>query len=137
MSSGLAVESSATTIPTHSAQPITSPTTCRGDDHGATLDLATHLATYRFELGEYQDARALAEDTLARRRRVLGWDHPDTLWTADTLADDLTALGEHQQARDLRADTLARRRRVLGEDHPDTLGSAANLAALAREMGET
>ena len=30
-------------------------------------------------LGEYQAARDLDEDTLARRRRVLGEDHPDTL----------------------------------------------------------
>jgi Tetratricopeptide repeat len=28
--------------------------------------------------GEYQAARELGEDTLARRRRVLGEDHPDT-----------------------------------------------------------
>jgi hypothetical protein len=30
------------------------------------------------ELGEHEQARALAEDTVARRRRVLGDDHPDT-----------------------------------------------------------
>jgi hypothetical protein len=30
------------------------------------------------ELGEYQAARELNEDILARRRRVLGEDHPDT-----------------------------------------------------------
>ena len=30
------------------------------------------------ELSEYQAARELAEDILARRRRVLGEDHPDT-----------------------------------------------------------
>ncbi|WP_285223066.1 tetratricopeptide repeat protein [Frankia nepalensis] len=30
-------------------------------------------------LGDHQAARTLAEDTLARHRRVLGDDHPDTL----------------------------------------------------------
>ncbi|MEV5430571.1 tetratricopeptide repeat protein [Streptomyces sp. NPDC052701] len=35
--------------------------------------------------GQVEQARALAEDTLARRRRVLGEDHPDTLATARLL----------------------------------------------------
>jgi len=33
-------------------------------------------------LGEYQAARELNEDILARRRRVLGDDHPDTMMAA-------------------------------------------------------
>ena len=49
------------------------------------------------ELGEYQRARALDEDTLARRRQVLGDDHPDTLISANNLAADMRALGEHDQ----------------------------------------
>ena len=36
----------------------------------------------------------LDEDTLARRRRVLGEDHPDTLTSARNLARDLRALGK-------------------------------------------
>src|ERR1700722_15515287 len=68
--------------------------------------------------GEHQAARELGEDTLARRRRVLGEDHPDTLASANGLAISLRAVGEHQAGRELGEDTLARRRRVLGEDHP-------------------
>jgi len=34
------------------------------------------------------------QDTLARRRRVLGEDHPDTLNSAKNLAADLRALSE-------------------------------------------
>ena len=87
-------------------------------------------------LGEHEQARALDEDTLTRRRRVLGDDHPDTLASASNLAADLRALGEHEQARALDEDTLARRRRVLGDDHPDTLTSASNLAHDLRALGE-
>jgi hypothetical protein len=76
-----------------------------------------------------QAARDLDEDTLGRRRRVLGQDHPDTLYSAYNLAADLRELGQVQAARDLDEDTLGRRRRVLGQDHPDTLRSAYNLAA--------
>ena len=38
--------------------------------------------------------RELDEDTLARRRRVLGDDHPHTLTSASNLADDLHSLGQ-------------------------------------------
>jgi Tetratricopeptide repeat len=84
------------------------------------------------------DGRAqvqLDEDTLARRRRVLGEDHPDTLASADNLAISLQGV-RGQAARELGEDTLARRRRVLGEDHPDTLTSAFILASALFELGE-
>jgi hypothetical protein len=48
-------------------------------------------------LGEHEQARALNEDTLTRRRRVLGDEHPDTVRSAASLAEDLRALGEDQQ----------------------------------------
>jgi len=60
-------------------------------------------------LGEYRAARALDEDTLTRRRRVLGDDHPDTLISAANLALDLSALGEHRAAREW--DDFVRRHR--------------------------
>jgi hypothetical protein len=39
-------------------------------------------------LGDHEAARTLDEDTLERRRRVLGADHPDTLTSAHNLATD-------------------------------------------------
>jgi hypothetical protein len=65
-----------------------------GDDHPETLVSASRLAADLRALGEYQEARALDEDTLARRRRLLGDDHPDTLISVNNLAADLRALGE-------------------------------------------
>ena len=99
--------------------------------HPGTLASAGSLASIGHP-GEHQAARELGEDTLARRRRVLGEDHPDTLASAHGLAISLRAVGEHQAARELDEDTLARRRRVLGEDHPDTLASAHGLAISLR-----
>jgi Tetratricopeptide repeat len=46
------------------------------------------------ELGEYQRARTLNEDTLTRMRRVLGDDHPNTQRTMGNLAEVLRVLGE-------------------------------------------
>jgi hypothetical protein len=80
-------------------------------------------------VGEHQRAHELDQDTLTRRRRLLGPDDLDTLAAASNLAADLRALGEHQRARELNQDTLTRLRRVLGPDHPDTLAAASNLAA--------
>jgi hypothetical protein len=63
--------------------------------------LHSNLANSLWGLGEYRQARALDEDTLARRRRVLGDDHPDTLASASNLANSLRGLGEHLTLIDL------------------------------------
>ncbi|MCK9926403.1 tetratricopeptide repeat protein [Frankia sp. Mgl5] len=52
-------------------------------------------------LGDYQAARALDEDTHARRRRVFGDDHPETLRSANTLATYLRQLGNWPEAQRL------------------------------------
>jgi hypothetical protein len=51
-------------------------------------------------LGEARAARDLDQDTLERRRHVLGPDHPDTLSSAHNLALDLPAMGRPQEPRD-------------------------------------
>jgi hypothetical protein len=107
-----------------------------GADDRDTCRAAACRARGLRHLGRYREARAVDEDTLARRRRVLGADHPDTLASASNLAIDLYTMGEVAAARELDEDTLARRRRVLGADHPDTLGSASNLAIVLRALGE-
>ena len=45
-----------------------------GDDDPATLGAANSLTGRLLALGEHEQARALAEDTLTRRRRVVGED---------------------------------------------------------------
>ncbi|MEU7435108.1 FxSxx-COOH system tetratricopeptide repeat protein, partial [Streptomyces sioyaensis] len=111
-------------------------TTALGCDHPDTLTSA-HLRGHAMsELGQYETARRIEEDTLERRRRVLGDDHPETLNSANDLAITVHALGELAEARRMNEDTLERRRRVLGEDHPESLRSAQNLAAVLHALGE-
>ena len=50
-----------------------------GDDHEHTRAAARHLARALRDMGRYAEASELDEDTLARRRRVLGVDHAATL----------------------------------------------------------
>ena len=68
--------------------------------HPGTVTSADNLALSVTRRDEHQAARELAEDTLARRRRVLGEDHPDTLTTASGLAISLRVVGERQAARE-------------------------------------
>jgi tetratricopeptide (TPR) repeat protein len=105
-------------------------------DDPAMLSITSDLALVLHELGDYQQARSLAQNVLARRRHVLGEDDPASLSSANNLARSLRKLGEHQEARTLHEDTLIRRRRVLGEDHPATLTSANNLADALRALGD-
>jgi hypothetical protein len=49
-----------------------------GEDHPDILRSGHVLALCLWELGQYEAARQLGEDTLIRCRRVLGEDHPDT-----------------------------------------------------------
>jgi hypothetical protein len=69
-----------------------------GDEHPDTLRSAHILAVALRELGQYEQSRQLAEDTLTRMRRVLGDEHPETLRAGHNLAAVLAILGEHDQA---------------------------------------
>jgi hypothetical protein len=107
--------------------------------HPDPLTSMRRMASSWAHRGDHQAARELGEDTLARRRRVLGEDHPDTLASNSGLAISWRAVSECQAARELGEDTLARRRRVLGEDHPDTIATAAfvNVLRVPRTLVKT
>jgi hypothetical protein len=98
-----------------------------GDDDRHSLSSAHSLAHILRSGGDYERARFLDENILARRRRVLGDDHPDTLSSAHNLAIDLSWLGEHERAE------LWPKTPSLGADGswattpPDTVSSAHNL----------
>ncbi|MYU32454.1 tetratricopeptide repeat protein, partial [Streptomyces sp. SID8358] len=86
-------------------------------------------------LGESAEARRMHEDTLARRRRVLGEDHPDTLVSFNSVAVILHSLRLYPEAVELLQDARARFLRVHGVHHPDTTQITRNLAASLRAMG--
>ena len=106
-----------------------------GPEDTDTLTAAQHLAHAIHDNGEYAKALELHQDTLARRRRVLGDDHPGTLHSANDQAVNLDSLGRIREALELYQDTYDRRRRVLGEDHPDTMRSEVNLACSLGSLG--
>jgi tetratricopeptide (TPR) repeat protein len=107
-----------------------------GDDHPDTLESANYLTLVLRELGQYEQARQLGEDTLTRYRRVHGDDHPFTLITTSILAVALRGLGQYERARQLGEDALTRLRRVLGDDHAFTLFSAHTLTVALWGLGQ-
>jgi len=107
-----------------------------GRDDPVTLEISCTYARAHRELGRYDEALRLDEDTLERRRRRFGDNHQKTLYAAACVALVLGDLGRHEEARALNQDTLARCGRVLGPDHPDTLTAAHGLAADLRALGE-
>jgi tetratricopeptide (TPR) repeat protein len=106
-----------------------------GADNFDSLTAAQLLAHASHDLGDYEAALELQEETLGRRTRVLGEDHPDTLQSKNDLAATLWSLGRYSEALPLSQETYDRRRRVLGEDHRHALQSAANLAEVVVALG--
>jgi serine/threonine protein kinase/tetratricopeptide (TPR) repeat protein len=92
--------------------------------------LQTTMGTVYTSLGVYDAARALLEQAVQTRRRVLGDDHADTLHAINQLANAYWYLGRFDQAEPLYLDVVARRQRTLGVDHPDTLRANFDLGSL-------
>ncbi|WP_106322481.1 FxSxx-COOH system tetratricopeptide repeat protein [Actinoplanes italicus] len=105
-------------------------------DEDSVLIIAHALAGIHRGLGEYEQARDLDQDNLARERRRRGADDARTLNAAHNLATDLRHLREFERARELDENTLARRRRLFGGDDPQTLASASSLAIDLCELKE-
>ena len=90
-----------------------------GEDHPDTLAAASNLAVSLRAAGEYQAARELDEDTLARRRRVLGDEHPETMMAGafDLILRGLDLGGEPEWMAALRE---ASKRRQQEAREPDS-----------------
>jgi tetratricopeptide (TPR) repeat protein len=101
------------------------------------LNLRFELANILRSQGEYQAAREMDEDTLARQRRLLDEGHPSLLITSGNVAADLRALGRFNEALELDQRNYNGFREIFGEDHSRTLRSANNLAIDHRLTGDS
>ena len=100
---------------------------------GQSVDTPTGVSNLALILAS---ARALEEQALAARRRLLGDEHPDTLMTMNGLAWMLKAKGDFAGARGLEEELLATRRRLLGDKHLDTLRTVLDLATTLSAQGD-
>ena len=100
--------------------------------------MANNLAVTYLRLGQIDRALPIFEETLKRRKAVLGPDHFQTLVSMHCLAETYAAAGQLDRALPLLEDTLKRRKAMLGVSHPDTLSTEKDLGyyrniATARE----
>jgi len=116
-----------------------------GRDHPLTLEVRSNFAWLEYwsamqerekRPDKYKEriarSRALNEEVLEAKRRVLGEEHQSTLATMSNLASVYTELGMLDEAEALSRKDLEIVTRMLGENHPDTIVSLANLGAKLR-----
>ena len=85
---------------------------------------------------EYAEARALHEQVLAIRERMLGPMHPDVARTLNNLGGVHHSLGEFAVGRAMHRRVLVILERTLGPEHPDVAASLNNLAATLEATGD-
>ena len=111
--------------------------TRRPDDPWIAYTL-NNLAIVRYDLGEYDESRALYERALALKEEK-AQDCPGRLnvaWTLNALALLLVEMGNYDEAGSLYERALSIRRECLGGDHPYVALVLVNLAALERLRGD-
>jgi eukaryotic-like serine/threonine-protein kinase len=108
-----------------------------GSDHALTLAVSQKLGTALRLGGKYDEAIALAKESLAAQLRRVGPDHPQTLNIRSLLGalyeqknDDAAAEAEFRQVIEVRT-------RVLGATHPGTLTAQQALASFQVRRGES
>ncbi|MER6640994.1 tetratricopeptide repeat protein [Streptomyces microflavus] len=106
-----------------------------GPDHPDALASSSSLAHALDELGRYQEAADLHQQTLTDCERVLGPDHPGTCISRSNFAGTLHALGRYREAADLHQQSLTEYERLLGPDHPDFFASRSNFATTLHALG--
>jgi tetratricopeptide (TPR) repeat protein len=99
------------------------------------LRLQNALAGMLVRMGEYDRALPIYEESLARRKILLGNDDPSTLESLGGLASLHLRKSDFQQALLLYGDCLSKSRRVLGDHHPKTLLNMHQMAMVLTCLG--
>jgi hypothetical protein len=106
-----------------------------GDSHPATLQAASLHALVKTNLGAFEHAQELQEQTVSLLEDLHGPEHADTLSALNNLGLTLHAREEFERSLAIQRKVLDIRRRTLGDDDPETLSSAALVAKEMLELG--
>ena len=105
-----------------------------GEEDPVVAAADDEMADNLLMLGRHDEALAIKQRLLERRRRELGARHPSTLLLAHTVGVLKRHQGHADEAVALLAQVLADRRVVLGPRHPETLSSMNELATALQEL---
>ena len=107
-----------------------------GEDHRATLVMATNLVSDRRVVDDLVGAQDLGDSTARRWEKMAGPEHPNTLTARGNLAVVLRMRGNPAAAREMNESVLASFRAHFPYDHPSTLVVMTNLASDYAAVGE-
>jgi tetratricopeptide (TPR) repeat protein len=99
----------------------------REPDNAEEADLASLVAIYDLEVGDYKAARVIQEAQVSSLNRLLGPRDPKTLAATARLAETLRILSELQLSKEMLEDVVVAEREVLGPDHRETLYAIGEL----------
>lgn len=99
-------------------------------------ELLDALGNVYSSLGLFDEARALLEQALAKRRALHGAEHEEVATSTVSLAGLLLDMGAYDEAEPLYREALAMRRRLLGPDHLDYAATLNDLGVLLNSRGE-
>ncbi|MDH3271310.1 MAG: serine/threonine-protein kinase [Gemmatimonadota bacterium] len=106
------------------------------DDPGTEAAIALVIGHSYEGLGQYDDAIALMERSLATRRDLLGEDHPLVFASAYRLGTVLWKRGDLEAALEIRHALADMTERTVGTAHADHAESLSNLANTYADMGD-
>ncbi|MEO1717777.1 MAG: tetratricopeptide repeat-containing protein kinase family protein, partial [Planctomycetota bacterium] len=93
-----------------------------GEDHELTRFAQQDIGAIRRDMGEFDQAKAALQSSLAMRERTVGANAPETLENLVMLAEiERDGFGRYAEAEQLLDDFDARRRGVLADDHRITV----------------
>jgi len=101
----------------------------------AITNLLSCVSIVMEDLGRYDEAYTLKEESVTLGREVLGPKDRNTLTRIGNLAAFLRQQGRFDEARSLYEESLAGRREVLGSSDPDTLLAMSNYAIFLKQQG--
>ncbi len=113
------------------------------DQPAVQARMMTVISEVYQNLGLYEEALPLAEQSLALRRATFGPEHPDVAESLYRVADVICYLGDYATSDSLYRVSLAMRQRLLGDEHPrvaeglDGLGLMLYYKEGARHESET
>ena len=107
-----------------------------GDDQPLVrANLDNNLAGVHYIAGEYAEAGALYEHSLALRTAALGEDHPRIADALNNIASVALARGDYPAAIRVYSRALALYQTALGPDHPEIASALSNLALAYESSG--